>query len=149
MYSHILISTDGSEVSHKGVEHGLELAKALGAQATIITVTEPFPFYSSGFGYDYSINETTLEDHAEGQRASAAAILKVASELAERHGVSVDTLHVPDAQVADSILSTAKSRNSGLIVMASHGRRGLGRLVLGSKTSEVLNRTEIPVLVVR
>jgi nucleotide-binding universal stress UspA family protein len=149
MYGHILISTDGSEVSQKGVTEGLALAKALGARATLITVTENFPMYSGGLGFDYSISEASLAEYAEGQNKSAASILASAKGSAEHHGIAVDTVHVSNAQVADAIIATAKDRGCGLIVMASHGRRGFGRLMLGSKTSEVLTHSAIPVLVVR
>lgn len=149
MYSHILISTDGSELSQKGVVQGLNLAKALGARATVITVTEQFPVYSSGMGYDFSISEASLAEYAEGQKSAAAGILASATTSAQQAGISIDTLHVPDAQVGDAIIATAEARGCDLIVMASHGRRGLGRLMLGSKTSEVLTHTQIPVLVVR
>jgi nucleotide-binding universal stress UspA family protein len=63
--------------------------------------------------------------------------------------VTADTLHVPDAEVAEAIIAAAKGRNCALIVMASHGRRGLGRLMLGSKAYEVLTHSDIPVLIVR
>lgn len=149
MYKHILISTDGSELSHKGVVQGVGLAKSLGAKATVITVTERFPIYSSGVAYDYAISEDSLAEYEEGQKGAAAAILASATAAAEQAGISIDTLHAPDAQVAEAIIAAAEARGCDLIVMASHGRRGLGRLMLGSKTSEVLTHTQIPVLVVR
>lgn len=149
MYKNILIATDGSDLGQKGVEHGLGLAKALGAEATIITVTERFPVYSSGAGYDLAWSDVALTEYAESQKTSAAAILSHAKQSADKLGVAAATLHVPDAEVAEAIIAAAKQRGCGLIVMASHGRRGLGRLMLGSKASEVLTHTEIPVLVVR
>ncbi|EQB06407.1 hypothetical protein L288_11185 [Sphingobium quisquiliarum P25] len=148
MYSHILISTDGSEVSHKGLLQGLELAKALGAKATVITVTEPFPVYAGGVGFDYALSDELLAEYAAGQKSSATAILDAAKQAAVQTGIEVETVHVPDAQVADAIIGQAQARGCGLIVMASHGRRGIKRLMLGSKTSEVLNNSRIPVLVV-
>ncbi|PBN42250.1 universal stress protein [Sphingobium sp. D43FB] len=149
MYNRILISTDGSEVGQKGVDHGIALAKALGIEATVVTVTERFPVYSSGVGYDLSWSDTVLAEYSDGQKKAADGILASVRQTAERLGVSAETLHVPDAQVAEAIIAAARERNCGLIVMASHGRRGLGRLMLGSKTSEVLAHSEIPVLVVR
>ena len=149
MYNRILISTDGSELGQKGVEHGLALAKALGIEATLITVTERFPVYSSGAGYDLSWSDTAMAEYEAGQRKAAEGILASATQAAARHGVSADTLHVPDAQVAEAIIAAAQERKCDLIVMASHGRRGFGRLMLGSKTSEVLTHSDIPVLVVR
>lgn len=149
MYNRILISTDGSEIGQKGVDHGLELAKAMGLEATIITVTEGFPFYSSSVGYDLAWSDNALTEYSEGQKKMADGILARARQDAERLGVAVETIHVPEAQVAEAIISTAQKRNCGIIVMASHGRRGLGRIVLGSKTTEVLTHSDIPVLVVR
>jgi nucleotide-binding universal stress UspA family protein len=149
MYNRILISTDGSEVAQKGVDHGLALAKALGIAVTIITVTERFPVYSSGVGYDLAWSDAALTEYSEAQKKTADSILASASQLAERMGVSAETLHVPDAEVAEAIIAAAQGRNCGLIVMASHGRRGMRRLMLGSKASEVLTHSDIPVLVVR
>lgn len=149
MYNRILISTDGSELGQKGVDHGLALAKALGVEVTLITVTERFPVYSSGVGYELSWSDAALTEYADGQKKMADAILASARQAAERAGVSVETVHAPDALVGEAIIAAAQERNCGLIVMASHGRRGLGRLMLGSKTSEVLTHSEIPVLVVR
>lgn len=149
MYNRILISTDGSEVGQKGVDHGLALAKALGCEVTLVTVTEQFPAYSSGDGYDFSWSDTIRTEYSEGQKNAANGILANASQAAERAGLSAEALHVPDSSVAEAIIAAAQKRNCGLIVMASHGRRGLGRLMLGSKTAEVLSHSEIPVLVVR
>lgn len=149
MYNRILISTDGSEVGQKGVDHGLALAKSLGAAITIITVTERFPAYSSGVGYDLSWSDSALAEYADSQKKAADAILANALQAAERLGLSAEPLHVPNAQVGEAIIAAAQERSCDLIVMASHGRRGFRRLVLGSKASEVLTHSEIPVLVVR
>lgn len=149
MYKHILISSDGSEVGQNGVDHGLTLAKALGAQVTIITVTERFPIYADGLTGAYVMSESLMSEYTTSQQESANAILSAAKQAADRLGVPADTVHVPNAQPAEAIVEAAKSRNCSLIVMASHGRRGLGRLVLGSVTSEVLAHSPVPVLVVR
>lgn len=149
MFNRILIATDGSEVGQKGVDYGLDLAKALGVDVTVITVTERLPVYSGMVGYDFAWSESALAEYSGGQKRLADGILANVQQAAERLGVSAETLHVSDAQVADAIISAAQERNCGLIVMASHGRRGLGRLMLGSNTSEVLSQTDIPVLVAR
>lgn len=149
MYKHILISSDGSEVGQNGVDHGLTLAKALGAQVTIITVTERFPIYADGLTGAYVMSESLMTEYTTSQQESANAILSAAKQAADRLGVPADTVHVPNAQPAEAVVEAAKSRNCSLIVMASHGRRGLGRLVLGSVTSEVLAHSPVPVLVVR
>jgi|TARA_R110000868_G_scaffold67056_7_gene199353 nucleotide-binding universal stress UspA family protein len=149
MYNRILISTDGSEVAQKGVDHGIALAKALGVEVTIITVTERLPVFSSGVAYDLAWSDAALTEYAQGQQKAAESILAGARQSAERLAVSAEALHVPDAEVAEAIIAAAQDRQCGLIVMASHGRRGLGRLMLGSKASEVLTHSDIPVLVVR
>lgn len=149
MYEHILISTDGSEVAQKGVESGLVLAKDLGARATIITVTERFGNHGGSVKWDPGSGERPGYEDSLTQEEVAEEILTSAMATARRLGVEADTLHVSDAVPADAIIETAKARNCQLIAMASHGRSGLGRVLLGSQTSDVLARCGIPVLVVR
>ena len=149
MYANILLSTDGSDVARKGVEHGIALAKALNAKATVITVTEPLPvdYGSAQAGWIPTQREFDSFDAACKERAGR--VLDEAHAMAEQIGISVELLHVPNAHPATAIIETAKSRGCDLIVMASHGRRGLSRLWLGSQTSEVLADGSVPVLVVR
>lgn len=148
MYKHILVATDGSDVGSKGVEHGLALARSLGAKVTLITVTEPYPLYAAG---DLAIvpNETRMTQFEEGRHEVAEGILTTASRNAQALGVETDTLHIADAEPAEAIIETAKQRACDLIIMGSHGRRGIGRLVLGSKAWEVVAHGHVPVLVVR
>lgn len=149
MYTHILIAVDGSDVGQKGLEQGLSLAKALGARATVVTVSEPFPYAATSGAFGYIASEAAIADYGSGQEETANAILKAAAEAAGRIGVAIDAVHVPDAQPAEAIIHGAETRNCDLIIMGSHGRRGLGRLMLGSKASEVVTHSKIPVLVVR
>ncbi|MFE3837876.1 universal stress protein [Pseudogemmobacter sonorensis] len=149
MYSHILISTDGSEVAGKGLDHGLTLARALGARVTIITVTEAFPAYVGAAGAAWFPGPEEIEAYDGRQAEIAAGILKAAIAAADRIGVPAEMLHVPNAPPAEGIVETAKARGCSLICMASHGRRGIGRLLLGSQTAEVLAHSPVPVLVVR
>ncbi|AZI36993.1 hypothetical protein NT2_01_05610 [Caenibius tardaugens NBRC 16725] len=149
MYEHILISTDGSDVARKGVESGLALAKDLGARATIITVTERLGNHGGSPKWDPNSGERPGYEDSLSQEEVADEILASAMVTARKLGVEADTLHVPDAVPADAIIETAKTRNCQLIAMASHGRSGLGRVLLGSQTSDVLARCGIPVLVVR
>lgn len=146
MYKHILISTDGSDVARKGVDHGLALAKSLDAKVTIVTVTERLPVY---FGLDAGVAATAYGDFGASQREAAEKVLAAAGEAAARMGVTVETILLENAVPAEAIIETAKARGCNLIAMASHGRRGLGRLVLGSVTAEVLAQSPVPVLVVR
>ena len=146
MYQHILISTDGSDVAQKAVDHGLTLAKDLGAKVTIITVTERIPVYA---GFDGGLSAVAYDDYGAGQKEAAGKVLAAAKEAASRVGVTAETALIENALPAEAILETAKARNCSLIAMASHGRRGLGRLFLGSVTSEVVAHSSVPVLVVR
>lgn len=145
MYKHLLISTDGSETAQKGLDAGLALAKSLGAQATIVTVTEPFPVYAVTSVYV----PPEFANYDAVQKEFADKVLGAAKQAADAAGVTASTLHVPDRAPAEAIVEAARSRGCDLIVMASHGRRGLGRLVLGSQTAEVLTNAKLPVLVVR
>jgi nucleotide-binding universal stress UspA family protein len=114
---------------------------------TVIAVTEPLPVdHGSGHasGWIPSQEEVDRFDAACRERASKA--LDEARAMAEQIGVSAELLHVPNAHPATAIIETAKSRGCGLIVMASHGRRGLRKLFLGSQTSEVLADGSVPVL---
>lgn len=149
MYHHILISTDGSELGTKGLDHGLTLARALGAKVTVITVTERFPTYAISAG-EVWIAASELENEFEArQKELAGAILDAAREAADRIGVPAEMLHVPNSLPAEAIVATARDKECSLICMSSHGRRGLGRLLLGSQTAEVLAHSPVPVLVVR
>lgn len=146
MYANILLSTDGSDVARKGVEHGIALAKALNAKVTVITVTEPVDL---GRGHAGWIPPQEMFDSLEAaSKERVSEILDEVRAMAEQIGISVDLLHVPNAHPATAIIETAKSRGCDLIVMASHGRRGLKKLLLGSQTSEVLVNGSVPVLVV-
>jgi nucleotide-binding universal stress UspA family protein len=149
MYNHILISTDGSDLAQKGVDHGLSLAKNIGAKVTFVTVTEPFPFDASAAGAGWMPGPDDMSLYEEGQKEFADKLLARAQQAAVHMGVEAAVLHVPDARPAEAIVEAANSEGCSLIVMASHGRRGLGRLILGSQTSEVLTYSKVPVLVVR
>jgi nucleotide-binding universal stress UspA family protein len=149
MYSNILLSTDGSEVARKGVEHGLALAKALNAKATVITVTEPLPIdYGSGHASGWIPTKAEVESFDAACKERAGKVLDEARAMAEQIGIAAELVHVPNAHPATAIVEAAKSRGCDLIVMASHGRRGIRRLLLGSQTSEVLLNGNVPVLVI-
>jgi nucleotide-binding universal stress UspA family protein len=149
MYANILLSTDGSEVARKGVEQGIALAKSLNAKATIITVTEPLPVdYGSGHAAGWIPSQEEFDRYDAACKERAAKVLDEAEAVAEQVGISAELLHVSSAHPASAIIETAKSRGCDLIVMASHGRRGLSKLWLGSQTSEVLADGSVPVLVV-
>lgn len=148
MYKHILVATDGSELGQKGLEHGLSLARDQGARITIVTVTEPYPLYA-GDAFGVVTSGAVVADYGSIQHDTANAVLAAARQVASTAGVQAEALHVADAQPAEAIIDTAKSGGCDLIVMGSHGRRGVGRLLLGSKTWEVVAHSHVPVLVVR
>jgi nucleotide-binding universal stress UspA family protein len=134
MYQHILIPTDGSELAHKGVVHGLSLAKEVGAKVTVLTV-EAFSVYDA--------SESQVKDAQE----HASSILNGIANEAKAAGVKCETLQVIQHDPEMAIVNTAKERGCDLIVMASHGRSGIAAVLLGSVTAKVLTRTVIPVLV--
>ena len=148
MYRHILIATDGSERASKGVQHGLALAARLQAQATVLTVSEPI---DTGFddALGWSAVATSLPDFQNARDEAARKVLDGVTALASAAGIVPQLLHVADRYAAEAIVDTAEQQGCDLIVMASHGRRALGRLLLGSQTSEVLARCGVPVLVIR
>lgn len=148
MYKHILITTDGSELATRGLDHGLALAKELGSSVTIVTVSETWsPFEMAG-----EVNRgksNPLEEFEKAAADAARQILDTAEERARASGIEADTVHIPDMHPAEGIIDAAKRRGCDLIVMASHGRRGARRLILGSQTAEALAHTTVPILVIR
>ena len=149
MYANILLSTDGSDVARKGLKHGIALAKALNAKVIVITVTEPLEVdYGSGHASGWIPSQEEFDSFDALRKEQAGIVLDEARGMAEQIGISAELLHVPNAHPATAIIETAKSRGCDLIFMASHGRRGLRKLFLGSQTSEVLVDGSVPVLIV-
>ncbi|UYQ73502.1 universal stress protein [Pelagibacterium flavum] len=144
MYKHILIATDGSEMATHGLNHGLKLAASVGAQVTIVSVTD---IWASGALAE--AGASTIASYEEAMHQSIKDILSEAAGRAEVEGVQHETVHIPNRYAADAIVETAQKMGADLIVMASHGRRGLRKMLLGSQTNEVLTTSTIPVLVVR
>lgn len=149
MYSHILLPTDGSEIAQAGVDHGLELACKYGSRVTIVTVTEPLggQFAFASDLWSPSDEEAAIYD--ETQAKIAQHILAPVKEKARMMGLEADTLHVPWRRVAGALVDAATEKGCSLIVMSSHGRTGMNRIMLGSQTAEVLATAGVPVLVVR
>ena len=145
MYKNILIPTDGSELAAKAVEQGILFAKEIGAKITAMTVTEPFHLLSVA----PSQLEYTPIEYKKHSEASAEKVLGIVSAAAKLAGVGCETLHVEHEQVYQAIIEAAVARKCDLIVMASHGRRGVSAVVLGSETVKVLTHSQIPVLVYR
>ena len=145
MYSKILIATDGSQLAKKAVEHGLKLAGSLEATAVIVTVTEMW----TALDISEAWQQETIAAYETGAERSAQAILDEATELAASLGVACEGHHVRDRHPAEGILEKAELEDCDLIVMASHGRRGIKKMLLGSETAEVISLSEKPVLVLR
>jgi nucleotide-binding universal stress UspA family protein len=145
MYRHLLIATDGSELADKAVHHGIALAKEIGAKVTVLTVSEPF--------HTIAVEPAMLEDTPESYDARvsqrAANILGAVAARAKAASVVCETVHGSDAHPYRAIIDTALSKGCDLILMASHGRRGVSAIVLGSETVKVLTHSKIPVLVYR
>jgi nucleotide-binding universal stress UspA family protein len=146
MYRHILIPTDGSELSRRAVQHGLALAKAVGAKVTALTVEGSFDVYTVPASKVYEMSGAFAE-HAERAKAHAEKILSGVAEAARLAGVVCETVQIEEDHPYEAIINAAQQRGCDLIVMASHGRSGIAAIVLGSVTTKVLTHTKIPVLV--
>lgn len=145
MFRNILIPTDGSDLAAKAVEQGVLVAKEIGAKVTAMTVTEPFHLLSVA---PSQLEYTPLE-YKKHATAHAETVLGRVSVVAKSAGVACETLHVEHEQVYRAIIDAATARNCDLIVMASHGRRGVSAVVVGSETVKVLTHSHVPVLVYR
>ena len=141
MYKNILIATDGSDLSTIAVKHGISLAKSLAAKVIAVNASEPFHWF------DVNMVADAEAAYAEGVSRLAAQALAVVSDAAKTAGVVCETFHVEKEHPYKAIIDLAKAKNCDLIVMASHGRRGVSAFVLGSETVKVLTHCNIPVLV--
>ena len=149
MYQNILVPTDGSPLSAKAAKAAADLAKVTGAKITAIYAIPPYSPPSGGDGLIYyaeALSPKTYEAHM--QKHAEKALEKVEKE-AKAAGVACDTVSVVEDAPWNAIIKAAKSKKCDLIVMASHGRRGLSGLILGSETTKVLTHSKTPVLVCR
>ncbi|MBP7241947.1 universal stress protein [Amaricoccus sp.] len=149
MYKNILIATDGSELSGKGMAVGFEMAREAGAKVAVLTVTERLPAFDVGSRLGFFRDPTTTERYDADCRQTAEAILARAAEAASAAGVACETIHVANNAPARAILDTARTRGSDLIIVTSHGRDGFEGILLGSQALRVVEAAEIAVLVVR
>jgi nucleotide-binding universal stress UspA family protein len=145
MYKHMLIPTDGSDLSARAEAAGLTLAKALDAKVTVLTVTPPFQF----IGTEPMMLVATEPEYEKAQAARAEKILEQVRTTAAAIGVPVETLRSIHVHPFEAIIATAKERGCDLVFMASHGRRGMAGLILGSEVTKVLTHCKVPVLVYR
>ena len=148
MYKNILIATDGSELAGKGVRQGLALAEKLDAKVTFLSVVEPLTPEAIQAAISGGI-EDTVGGYDQQIDASMKKRYVAIEQEAAQYGITVDMLHEIDQSPAEAIVRVAEMNACDLIVMTSHGRRGIRKALLGSQTSEVLVNTNIPVLVIR
>lgn len=146
MFSNILIPTDGSEQSQRAVRAGVELAQIHKARVTGIHV---IPDYHLLIAYEGAFDPVTEERIEEEARTRAESYLAFVRNTAEEAGVTCDTVCETSDHPYDAILKAAEAKGCDLILMTSHGRKGLAAVLLGSETRKVLTHTRVPVLVVR
>ena len=148
MYKQILIATDGSELAGKAVSHGIALAKELKTPVSVVTVTDIWSAFDMAHDYDRGKTDP-IGNYETVAAATAQKILDRAGETAKSQGVDCKLIHLSDKHPAEGIIQTADQLGADLIVMASHGRRGVNRLLLGSQANEVVTHSKVPVLIIR
>ena len=148
MYKHILVPTDGSKLSVKAIKTAVTLARTLRARLMGVYVVPPYvpPVYGEAVIY---VPEVTNKRYREVTAREAKGALAVVEAEAKDAGIDCKTVSVTADQAWQGIVRTAHSKGCDLIIMASHGRRGLSGLLLGSETSKVLTHSKTPVLVCR
>jgi nucleotide-binding universal stress UspA family protein len=147
MYERILVATDGSTLSKKAVTHAIGLAKLSGAELVALKVTPRYP--TAYFEGGYMLPASDIDKVEKEWAAQAQAVVDAIVKTAGNKGVAAKGVVVKADLVSDAIIAAAKKHKAELIVMASHGRRGVKRLLLGSETQQVLTHSTIPVLVLR
>jgi nucleotide-binding universal stress UspA family protein len=147
MYKRILVPTDGSALSRKAVKAAVELASTVGAEVVALNVVPRYPTSYFEGGISVSPNEVARVEQQWAE--SGQALANEVEKAAEKAGVVAKAVTVRSDLVAEAILNAAKKYKCDLVVMASHGRKGIKRLLLGSETQHVLTHGNIPVLVLR
>ena len=147
MYRKILVATDGSTLSKKAVRSAIELASAVGAELIALYVVPRYPvsYFEGGVTVSTADIARTEKQWAEHGQAVVDAV----RDAAVAQGVKAKALVTRSDLIAESILANVKKHKADLVVMASHGRRGLKRILLGSETQQVLTHSTVPVLVLR
>jgi nucleotide-binding universal stress UspA family protein len=144
MYKRILVPTDGSDITTKAVQTAISLAQALGAKLYTISVKEPFPYSAIS-----EMQPTPPQEFFDAQERIASKRVQTVSEACAAAGVACQAHTVEALHPWEAIIDHAKRQDCDLLVMASHGRRGVSALLLGSETQKVLTHSTVPVLVVR
>lgn len=148
MYKHILVTTDGSRLAARGLKAGVRLAKSLGARVTGVYVIPRYvpPMYGEAAIYVPGVSPKEYKRITEKQAKKALALVEIEARMA---GVPYATRFVVEDPAWRGILRVARAAKCDAIVMASHGRGGLGGLILGSETTRVLAHSKIPIVVIR
>jgi nucleotide-binding universal stress UspA family protein len=144
MYQRILVPTDGSDITQKAVKAGIAMAKLCGASLYTLAVKEPFPYSAIS-----EMQPVPPQEFFDAQERIASVRVQAVVDAAAAAGITCKGHTVEGLHPWEAIIDHAKSEGCDLIVMASHGRRGLNAILLGSETSRVLTHTTLPVLVVR
>ena len=144
MFKHILVPVDGSATALQAVDTAIGLAKAHGSRVTAIFVVDPYPF--TGVGTDFAYGQA---EYLSAATAEANTAIKAAKARFGAAGIAVDSSVIESHSAWRGVVEAAESAGADLIVMGSHGRKGLEKLVLGSVTQAVLSHTKRSVLVVR
>jgi nucleotide-binding universal stress UspA family protein len=144
MFKHILIPVDGSDNSQRAIDKAIALAQAFKSQVTAIYVIDPYAFTGAGTDFAYGHSEYLSAATAEGKQA-----LQIARDAFQTVGIEINSNLVDGHSTYKAILEKAAEIGADLVVMGSHGRKGLEKLILGSVTSQVLSHAHLPVLVVR
>ena len=144
MFKRILVPTDGSDITGKAVATAISLAQSLGAQLYTISVKEPFPYSAIS-----EMQPTPPQEFFDAQERIATKRVQAVVDLAKASGVVCQAHTVEALHPWEAIIDHATSLGCDLLVMASHGRRGMSALLLGSETQKVLTHSKVPVLVVR
>lgn len=147
MYKKILVATDGSALSYKATTDAIALAASLNAALVVLKVV---PCYPQSYFEGGVVLEAAEVERVETQwEADGQAIVNTVKQAAESQGVSAEAVTLKSDVVSDAIIEAAKQHECDLVVMASHGRKGVKRLLLGSETQQVLTHCHVPVLVLR
>ena len=144
MFKRILVPTDGSEITAKAIDAAIELARSVGAQLYTISVKEPFPYSAIS-----EMQPTPPQEFFDAQERIASKRVQAVVDQSQQAGVHCQPYTVEALHPWEAIIDHAKRMECDLLVMASHGRRGVSALLLGSETQKVLTHTTIPVLIVR
>jgi nucleotide-binding universal stress UspA family protein len=147
MYQRILVPTDGSKLSSKAVDHALQLADITGAEVVALRVIHRYPTTYFEGGMVLQADDSAQIEKAWAEQAQQE--LNRIKDLGQKRQVKVKTQIIRSDLIAEAIMAAAKRSKCDLVVMASHGRKGIKRLLLGSETQHVLTHCHVPVLVLR